>query len=146
MRGLFRGISCAPQGETAKDFGLMRLIDQQVRDTPFNAVGQTPRRPQSDGRTVNQHRIRRLMRPGEWFRVRYPAHECRIRGRMRPREQERTGQLENGILENSAEKIRRARQECLSSPCKSLEAGTAARIGLQPFATRCGKSRFCLIY
>jgi hypothetical protein len=46
----------------------MRLIDQQVRDTPFNAIGQMPRRLQNDGRAVNQQRIRRLMRLGEWFR------------------------------------------------------------------------------
>ena len=51
-----------PQGETAMNLDLMRLIDQQFLDTQFYGVRQMTWHLQNEGHTVNQKRIRRLMR------------------------------------------------------------------------------------
>lgn len=51
-----------PAGETERNLGLMRLIDQQFLDTPFYGVRQMTWHLQNEGHGVNQKRIRRLMR------------------------------------------------------------------------------------
>lgn len=52
----------APQGETAMNLDLMRLIDQQFLETPFFGVRQMTWHLQNEGHAVNEKRIRRLMR------------------------------------------------------------------------------------
>lgn len=51
-----------PVGETEQILGLMRVIDQQLLDTPFYGVRQMTWHLQNEGHGVNQKRIRRLMR------------------------------------------------------------------------------------
>jgi putative transposase len=51
-----------PQGETAMNLDLMRLIDQQFLETPFFGVRQMTWHLQNEGHAVNEKRIRRLMR------------------------------------------------------------------------------------
>ena len=52
----------APQGETAMNLALMRLIDKQFLETPFYGVRQMCAHLQNEGHAVNEKRIRRLMR------------------------------------------------------------------------------------
>ena len=52
----------APQGETEMNLALMRLIDRQFLETPFYGVRQMTWPLQNEGHTVNQKRIRCLMR------------------------------------------------------------------------------------
>jgi putative transposase len=51
-----------PQGETALSLALMRAIDQQFVETPFDVVRQMNWHRQNEGHAVNQKRIGRLMR------------------------------------------------------------------------------------
>jgi putative transposase len=51
-----------PQGETAMNLALIRLIDQQFLETPFYGVRQMTWHLQNEGHAVNEKRIRRLMR------------------------------------------------------------------------------------
>ena len=51
-----------PQGETAVNLALMRLIDQQFLETPFYGVRQMTWHLQNEGHAGNEKRIRRLMR------------------------------------------------------------------------------------
>ena len=52
----------APQGETAENLSLMRLIDRQFLETPFYGVQQMTWHLRNEGHAVNVKRIRRLMR------------------------------------------------------------------------------------
>jgi len=51
-----------PNGETEQNLSLMRLIDEQVLETPFFGVPQMTWHLRNDGHLVNKKRIRRLMR------------------------------------------------------------------------------------
>ena len=51
-----------PQGESAMNLDLMRLIDKQFLDTPFYGVQQMTWHLQNEGYPVNVKRVRRLMR------------------------------------------------------------------------------------
>ena len=51
-----------PKGETERNLGLMRRIDEQFLETPFFGLRQTTWHLRDDGHLVNEKRIRRLMR------------------------------------------------------------------------------------
>ncbi|WP_443137072.1 IS3 family transposase, partial [Marinovum sp. PR37] len=51
-----------PKGESEQNLGLMRQIDEQFLETPFFGVRQMTWHLRNDGHTVNEKRIRRLMR------------------------------------------------------------------------------------
>lgn len=51
-----------PQGESAENLGLMRLLDEQYTRTPFYGVRRMTAWLAQQGQTVNVKRVRRLMR------------------------------------------------------------------------------------
>ena len=53
---------CQPKGETALNLMLMRQIDEQFLETPFFGVRQMTAHLRNEGHSVNEKRIRRLMR------------------------------------------------------------------------------------
>ncbi|NVK47700.1 MAG: transposase [Rhodobacteraceae bacterium] len=50
-----------PKGETEQNLGVMRQIDEHLRETPFFGVRQMTWHLRDDGPLVNEKRIRRLM-------------------------------------------------------------------------------------
>ena len=63
LLGVWRsGFSCEPQGETAMNLAVMRLIDTPFLARPFDGVRQLARHLQNEGHLVNQKPVRRLIR------------------------------------------------------------------------------------